>query len=363
MLKLIGAVLVALLLAGCAAGNWDELAAEVADLEATIAAMQAATPAVVPTAPPTRPASTTPTPTKPPTATPRPTATPTPSTGDICYRTPEVQKVLLYELDLNACQVVTPGELFRVQELSIGGGGTRVIRAAAFKPGDFADLPNLKRLHLHVGEVPEPGVFDGLTGLERLSLQFGDHDSETERLTLPESMFASLPQLQVLQIGTSQNRHLRFQSNTLDSLPNLTALSVYATGYPPNALDNLSSLRCLRWVVQNNNENQEPDRSQQMPRDWLIKLPDLMTGTTGNSDDYCYQTTGSYGLDVALPPIIDLASLQAVIRFWGHSRGWDGAIFVDGERVSWLEGGDSGPHLLVGNRAIPVSSILGEWQE
>ena len=100
-----------------------------------------------------------------------------------------------------------------------------------------------------------------------------------------------------------------------------------------------------------------------MPRDWLVKLPDLMTGATGDSDDYCYQTTGSYGLEVALPPIIDLASLQAVIGFWGRSRDWDGAVFVDGERVSLLEGGDSGPHLLVGNRAVPVSSILGEWRE
>ena len=361
MLKLIGAVLVALLLAGCASGNGDELAAEVADLEATIAAMQAAPPTqAAPT--PTRRPSTTPTPSKLPTPTPRPTATPTPSTDDICYRTPEVQKVILRELDLRACQVVTPGELFRIQELSSRGDET--IRAAAFKPGDFADLPNLKRLHLQAGEMPEPGVFDGLTGLESLRFFLGVAGSESEWFMLPESMFASLPQLQVLEIGTSyQNRYLRFQSNTLEGLTNLTTLSVDATGYPPNALDSLSSLRCLRWVVQNNKENQGTGRDQQMPRDWLVKLPALMTGTTGNSDDYCYQTTGRYALDVALPPIIDLASLQAVIRFWGHSRGWDGAIFVDGERVSWLEGGDSGPHLLVGDRAIPVSSILGEWRE
>ena len=356
MLKLIGAVLVLLMLAACATNPGDEqataiaiqgLGIENASLRATITAMQGGTlsPRLVATPSPTS----------------RPTSTPTPASGDICYRTPEVQKAILQELDLRSCQVVTPGELFRVQELS--SGGSRAIAAAGLKPGDFADLPNLKYLYLQVGEVPETGVFDGLTGLESLQLELwiAPDDSENERVRLPESMFASLPQLQVLKIETSQNGYLRFQNGTLDGLAHIKALDVRgAEGYTRGALDGLENLQCLTWTLADeSNSNREQPR--QIPKNWLAKLPNLMTGATGSSDDYCYQTVNHFGLNVPLPSVIELGSLQAAAGFSRYTG--DGvAVFVDGERISWLDS-SSGPHLLVGDRVIPVSDLLGEWRE
>ena len=331
----------------------DELAADNARLESTIAAMQAAQrsadAATVTTSAPTATPTPTPTPTTAATPTPtlRPTVTPPPDTGNICYRTPEVQQAILDTLDIVACRVVTAAELFRIQELPR-------IEARAFKPGDFADLPNLYQLEISSETLPEPAIFDGLSGLTVLDFRI---DSEGQSVALPPAMFASLPQLE----GLALSCYCRMSADTLDGLPTLQGLSVrYATVYTPHALDSLGSLQYLEWEIARLSsapESLTPYPYQGLfPRDWLAQLPELVLASVGDDN---------------WPPIVELGSLKAAAAFLGDYGIYyrdSVAVFVDGERVDYLERSAverdgryvTGALLLVGDRTFEVWRLLEE---
>ena len=54
----------------------------------------------------------------------------------ICYRTPELQEVILEMLDVELCQVVNTHELYRIRTLSVN--------TPSVKEGDFEGLVNVK---------------------------------------------------------------------------------------------------------------------------------------------------------------------------------------------------------------------------
>ena len=166
-----------------------------ADAGATVAAavaatLAAATPTVAPTATEVAPEPTAtpgasiidfPTPTPAPTTTPAPTATPVPTPrpgstaldADICYRTPEVQEIILDQLGVVLCAMVSPRELFRIREIEMAGilhpddlaGFDNLLVLTYGGALDFVDLshtPNLRQLWLGVTEWPRGFTLDGL---------------------------------------------------------------------------------------------------------------------------------------------------------------------------------------------------------
>ena len=184
-----------------------------ADAGATVAAAVAATlaaapnapantPAVAPTATEVLPEPTAtpgasiidfPTPTPAPTTTPAPTATPVPTPrpgstaldADICYRTPEVQEIILNQLGVVLCAMVSPRELFRIRYIEMAGilhpddlaGFDNLLELRYGGALDFVDLshtPNLRSLTIYpVTEWPQGFTLDGLP-LELLRINMQD---------------------------------------------------------------------------------------------------------------------------------------------------------------------------------------------
>ena len=347
------AVLMSLLLLACAAA--DQQNADIARLEERIATLEANQAAGDSGPGPVR------SPAIAPTTTPWPTATATPDTGDICYRTPEVQQAILDTLELRACQVVTTPELFRIRSLTqYQSTSPATINAPAFKPGDFAGLTNLERLEINAQEVPEPAAFDGLTGLKSLTLRVNNPGQPTD---LPPAMFAAMPQL----AGLSLDGYFRVASDTLDGLPALEGLSISsATTYTPHALDNLPLLKSLTWGVakltgQQSYQTPVPAEGR-IPRNWLAGLPELT----------------DFNLDARhLPSDFELGSLKAAAGFfevsgWSYQpeEGWDSlSVSVEGEKVEYEYrdsfeniNGDyvTGSLLVVGDRTIRIWQLLDE---
>ena len=185
-----------------------------ADAGATVAAAVAATlaaapnaPANMPTVAPTatevlpEPTATPgasiidfPTPTPAPTTTPAPTVTPVPTPrpgstaldADICYRTPEVQEIILDELGVVLCAMVSPRELFRIRDIEMAGilhpddlaGFDNLLELTYGGALDFVNLshtPNLRSLDLNdVTEWPQGFTLDGLARLEQLEINMQD---------------------------------------------------------------------------------------------------------------------------------------------------------------------------------------------
>ena len=83
----------------------------------------------------------------------------------ICYRTPELQEVILEMLDVELCQVVNTHELYRIRTLSVN--------TPSVKEGDFEGLVNITSLAVTVkAETGDPEIpanaFHGMEGLESL---------------------------------------------------------------------------------------------------------------------------------------------------------------------------------------------------
>lgn len=63
-------------------------------------------------------------------------------TGDICYRSPAVQRALISVLDINLCRAITIGELFRLDR------ALRIEGRITLHPSDLEGLVNLRELDL-----------------------------------------------------------------------------------------------------------------------------------------------------------------------------------------------------------------------
>ena len=86
---------------------------------------------------------------------------PTPSGPGICGRSPEVQRVILKDLKINLCEIVSEGELFRITDLEVG--------MESAKAGDFQGLVNVRKLGVGAKSV-EPGTFTEMPSLQALQL-------------------------------------------------------------------------------------------------------------------------------------------------------------------------------------------------
>ena len=85
------------------------------------------------------------------------------ATGNICWRTPQVQEKLIEDLKIRSCQLINEGELFRIRRFDVD--------THEVKHGDFDNMPNLKTLQIEeLRDFPEAGTFDGLINLEKLNV-------------------------------------------------------------------------------------------------------------------------------------------------------------------------------------------------
>ena len=189
-----------------------------------------------------------PTPTLDPTQTPTQTQAVAPTAlpvakgrAGICGRTPEVQEPLIGTLGIPSCQVINADELYRVRALAVDG------RSVA--PGDFADLPNLREMAIYSLQSPlKPGTFAGLSSLERLHISTSGPESVTpHEWPLPPGILADLPSLQHLEINQNNGwTTLRVGPDTLTGLRKLQSMNLnYVDSIPDGALDSLLSLETL----------------------------------------------------------------------------------------------------------------------
>ena len=200
----------------------------------------------------------------------------------ICDRTPQVRDQILYKLDIwhgiddIGCADVTGADLSRFTN-SVYGLNFWGENIEAFLPGDFQGLYNLTQLALY-GRVPQSwydpsvsvlselpdGVFNGLSGLEMLSLGYNDLtelppdvfdglsnlrilDLEYNKLvSLPDGVFDDLSSLEELQLDG--NALTELPDGIFDGLSNLEELDLYdndLTELPDGVFDGLSNLRFL----------------------------------------------------------------------------------------------------------------------
>ena len=143
-----------------------------------------------------------------PTPDPIATATPLPSittTGPgICRRSPKLQIVLIDQLDITSCQLITAHELFRVIELpDLQFDGSP-------QPGDFAGLVNVKDLSIQIrhGSDLTSDTFHGLEGLETLTvvLQGKDDDDGAEKYDgkIEPGAFRGLSSIRALELSLNK---------------------------------------------------------------------------------------------------------------------------------------------------------------
>ena len=190
------AILVMAMTAGCTGNETpeQEVTAETATPEPSATTIPTAAPA--PTAAPDIEATvqarvsadlTRVAPTSAPTTTDRPDARASDQAPDgICYRTPELQKVILDILDVELCQVVNEKELFRIRDLDS-------MNVPSVKEGDFAGFVNVQSMTLRTGTIEANGL-RGLDGLREMHLVI-----QPERKLRTES-FAGLESVEELRI-------------------------------------------------------------------------------------------------------------------------------------------------------------------
>ena len=179
-----------------------------------------------------------------------------PAVMGICDRTPQVRDVILHELeylyDLYEidCADVTGADLSRITGSLYGvefedENGEYV---ETFLPGDFQGLYNLTTLMLYgdqsvgfvLSELPD-GVFNGLSGLERLTL---DYNGLTE---LSPDVFDGLSNLRFLNLD--DNALTELPDGVFDGLSSLERLTLWRnalTELPDGVFDDLSGLEWLR---------------------------------------------------------------------------------------------------------------------
>ena len=82
----------------------------------------------------------------------------------ICARTPAVQRALLNSLQATLCQDINEHELFRITELP-------EITLTSVQKGDFFDLPNVAELNLRLPNLHmPPAVLEGLSSLSKATI-------------------------------------------------------------------------------------------------------------------------------------------------------------------------------------------------
>ena len=83
--------------------------------------------------------------------------------SDICERSPELQEIVLRELQLPSCQIVSERELLRITELSV--------TAEELWPGDLDGLRNIETLRLYLNSSPPGDLLSDVPNLAYFTLQ------------------------------------------------------------------------------------------------------------------------------------------------------------------------------------------------
>ena len=130
----------------------------------------------------------------------------------ICYRTPELQEVILEMLDVELCQVVNTHELYRIRTLSVNTGSV--------KEGDFEGLVNVGSLSVSTGLIEANGL-RGLKGLRELHLSVWMMDG---LITESFSGLESIKELEITSRGSEA--YIGVHLPEIPELPNLKHLKV-----------------------------------------------------------------------------------------------------------------------------------------
>ena len=156
----------------------------------------------------------------------------------ICYRTPELQKVILGILDVDLCQVVNEKELFRIRNLGNVG-------MPSVKEGDFAGFVNVHSMTLGTGEIEANGL-RGLDGLREMHLVI-----QPEQELRTES-FMGLESVEELKIELRPESLPQAGLPELPELPNLKYLTIRgmnAEESDPRPFRNLKNLETLNLRI------------------------------------------------------------------------------------------------------------------
>ena len=174
------------------------------------------------------------------------------STGDqinICDRTSQVQKEILYSLSNSAkCDSVTLKQLEGISTLYLKAHPGRY----AIKEGDLDDLSNLKEIHFgRVSSFPE-GIFDNTPKLKGLYVADGT------LVSLPDGIFDNTPELDWVNLNGNNLRSL--PEGVFDNTPKLTSLDLLNNdliSLPDGVFDNTPKLNIL-FIGGNNLTSLQP---------------------------------------------------------------------------------------------------------
>ena len=162
----------------------------------------------------------------------RPAETPEGTLTGICYRTPELQEVLLEMLDVELCQVINEKELYRIRDLKA--------KMPSVKEGDFEGLVNVESLSVTTGPIGINGL-RGLESLRELSLSVQKTDG------LATESFSGLESIEELtiRVNSAGHEHTGLQLPGLPNLPNLKRLKVYKMRPQSHDEESISPFRNL----------------------------------------------------------------------------------------------------------------------
>ena len=196
---------------------------------------------------------------------------------DICYRSIPVQEALLDALPgPDLCAAINIGELYRLEQLSIDIEDKR----HSIRRADFAGLVNLRYIEYEGPANLAPDVFQDLIALETARIEirlepnttlsgralFGlppalkaftlniyQGDDERQIFVLPDDLFASVPNLEMLSIrmGNPHDNCAEFSSKTFSGLSRLSELDIGEFGrgilpLPRDVFADLVALQSLR---------------------------------------------------------------------------------------------------------------------
>ena len=290
-------------------------------------------------------------------------------TGNICTRTPEIQQLLIQQLQINSCREITGEELLRVRELStstpegippkIGDlDGLINLTTLTFSSdeapvGLFDDLVSLESLRLQLKTPPAPGLFENLGRLQEMNLSVNDRDDaqnydtqyNSEDLDL-QGVFEGLTALEGLElVVNSDDYSVSLMSGSLTGMPNLQELKIYDLGrVEAGAFGDLPVLRSVYL------------QAYYLP-DHLPKPP-LAVDVFADNPDLAYVEVSGFG-EV---PRLGFNSLNVVCRIEGNIVPYyyydrDFTAVVDGKLVKReSRDGSSNDGWECQLRAVPVNT-------
>ena len=178
-------------------------------------------------------------------------ATPLPAiiaTGPgICSRSPRLQTILIDQLNLSSCQLITVHELFRVIELP----DLRFENSP--QPGDFAGLVNVKelRIQLQNGSDLLPDTFHGLEGLEILRVELRGTEKSDGRIE--PGAFRGLSSIRTLDLSLRRTTDELINMPPFEHMETLESLHIRIPGHffapAEQHFQNLPQLRNLSMTM------------------------------------------------------------------------------------------------------------------